>query len=270
MKVNTEKSIFRVNIYRNKRSVHVAKCVTIIKHKAVEGRERTVTLKPVSELELTQNSTLRSEVANLIRKKILDGEIPSGERLIETEIAAQLGVSRMPVREAMRTLESEGLIKQVPRRGLIVSEYTENDIREYYTIREALEVCAIKIVVDKISPEEIAELREYCENAAEAHARDDIEEVCQWTSKFNDRIYDSCEMPRLKEQIKQTQKYLRTFRFTTFKEPFRTEQALREHSEIIRLVEAKDKEGAARATSIHLRDAMEAYLKLWKKKKGKI
>lgn len=176
----------------------------------------------------------------------------------------------MPVREAMRTLESEGLIKQVPRRGLIVSEYTENDIREYYTIREALEVCAIKIVVDKISTEEIAELREYCENAAEAHARDDIEEVCQWTSKFNDRIYDSCEMPRLKEQIKQTQKYLRTFRFTTFKEPFRTEQALREHSEIIRLVEAKDKEGAARATSIHLRDAMEAYLKLWKKKKGKI
>ena len=165
------------------------------------------------------SSTLRTEVANLLRKQILDGDIPCGERLIETEIASQLGVSRMPVREALRMLESEGLINQVPRKGLIVAEYTENDIREYYTIREALEVCA---------------------------------------------------MPRLKEQIKTTQKYLRTFRFTSFKEATRTEQALKEHAEIIRLVEKKDYEGAALATSVHLRDAMQAYIRLWRQRKGKM
>ena len=77
-------------------------------------------------------------------------------------------------------------------------------------------------------------------------------------------------MPRLKEQIKTTQKYLRTFRFTSFKEASRTEQALKEHAEIIRLVEKKDYEGAAHATSVHLRDAMRAYLKLWKQRKGRI
>lgn len=110
----------------------------------------------------------------------------------------------------------------------------------------------------------------YCRKAEEAHTAGDIEMVCRWTAKFNERIYDSCEMPRLKEQIKTTQKYLRTFRFTSFKEASRTEQALKEHAEIIRLVEKKDYEGAAHATSVHLRDAMRAYLKLWKQRKGRI
>lgn len=219
-------------------------------------------------LKLAKRSTLRGEVANLLRKRILDGDIPSGERLIETEIAEQLGVSRMPVREALRMLESEGLIKSVPRKGLIVTEYTEDDIREYYTIREALEVCAVRIVIDKITPEEIRELEHYCRMAEDARLAGNRDEVCEWTAKFNDRLYDCCGMPRLKEQIKNTHKYLRTFRFTSFKEPERTVQALREHEEILRLVAAKDYDGAVRATSVHLRDALEAYLKLWRLRKG--
>lgn len=227
-----------------------------------------VTITIDAGLKLAKRSTLRGEVANLLRKRILDGDIPSGERLIETEIAEQLGVSRMPVREALRMLESEGLIKSVPRKGLIVTEYTEDDIREYYTIREALEVCAIKIVIDKITQEEIRELEHYCRMAEDARLAGNRDEVCEWTAKFNDRLYDCCGMPRLKEQIKNTHKYLRTFRFTSFKEPERTVQALREHEEILRLVAAKDYDGAVRATSVHLRDALEAYLKLWLLRKG--
>lgn len=227
-----------------------------------------VTITIDASLKLAKRSTLRGEVANLLRKRILDGDIPSGERLIETEIAEQLGVSRMPVREALRMLESEGLIKSVPRKGLIVTEYTEDDIREYYTIREALEVCAIKIVIDKITQEEIRELEHYCRMAEDARLAGNRDEVCEWTAKFNDRLYDCCGMPRLKEQIKNTHKYLRTFRFTSFKEPERTVQALREHEEILRLVAAKDYDGAVRATSVHLRDALEAYLKLWRLRKG--
>ncbi|OUO92772.1 hypothetical protein B5F39_09865 [Cloacibacillus sp. An23] len=228
---------------------------------------RTVAIKLETGLDLAHNSTLRAEVANLLRKQILDGEIPSGTRLIETEIASQLGVSRMPVREALRMLESEGLINSVPRKGLIVAEYTEEDIREYYTIREALEVCAIKIVIDKITKDEIHELECYCRRAEDARLAGDRDEVCKWTGRFNDRLYDCCGMPRLKEQIKNTHKYLRTFRFTSFKEPSRTAQALREHEEILRLVAEKDYEGAARATSVHLRDSMEMYLKLWRQRK---
>ena len=227
-----------------------------------------VTITIDAGLKLAKRSTLRGEVANLLRKRILDGDIPSGERLIETEIAEQLGVSRMPVREALRMLESEGIIKSVPRKGLIVTEYTEDDIREYYTIREALEVCAIKIVIDKITQEEIRELEHYCRMAEDARLAGNRDEVCEWTAKFNDRLYDCCGMPRLKEQIKNTHKYLRTFRFTSFKEPERTVQALREHEEILRLVAAKDYDGAVRATSVHLRDALEAYLKLWRLRKG--
>ena len=116
-------------------------------------------------LNVTPANTLRSEITNLLRELILNGDLHSGERLKEVEIAEQLGVSRMPVREALFALESEGLLRQEPRKGLTVVEYTEADIKEYYTIREALEVCAIKIVIDKISKQELAELNKYCYNA---------------------------------------------------------------------------------------------------------
>lgn len=222
------------------------------------------------QLNVSTATTLRSEITNLLRELILNGDLQSGERLKEVEIAQQLGVSRMPVREALCALESEGLVRQEPRKGLIVVEYTEADIKEYYTIREALEVCAIKMVIDKISKEELAELNKYCDNSWQAYKNNDIDEVCAWSAEFNEHIYDSCGMPRLKEQIKTTQKYLRTFRFTSFKEPARMERAIREHKEILRRVEAKDYDGAAKAIEQHLRDATSAYIELWKKRKVRV
>ena len=222
------------------------------------------------QLNVSTATTLRSEITNLLRELILNGDLQSGERLKEVEIAQQLGVSRMPVREALCALESEGLVRQEPRKGLIVVEYTEADIKEYYTIREALEVCAIKMVIDKISKEELAELNKYCDNSWQAYKNNDIDEVCAWSAEFNEHIYDSCGMPRLKEQIKTTQKYLRTFRFTSFKEPARMERAIREHKEILRRVEAKDYDGAAKTIEQHLRDATSAYIELWKKRKVKV
>lgn len=222
------------------------------------------------QLNVSTATTLRSEITNLLRELILNGDLQSGERLKEVEIAQQLGVSRMPVREALCALESEGLVRQEPRKGLIVVEYTEADIKEYYTIREALEVCAIKMVIDKISKEELAELNKFCDNSWQAYKNNDIDEVCAWSAEFNEHIYDSCGMPRLKEQIKTTQKYLRTFRFTSFKEPARMERAIREHKEILRRVEAKDYDGAAKAIEQHLRDATSAYIELWKKRKVRV
>ena len=222
------------------------------------------------QLNVSTATTLRSEITNLLRELILNGDLQSGERLKEVEIAQQLGVSRMPVREALCALESEGLVRQEPRKGLIVVEYTEADIKEYYTIREALEVCAIKMVIDKISKEELAELNKFCDNSWQAYKNNDIDEVCAWSAEFNEHIYDSCGMPRLKEQIKTTQKYLRTFRFTSFKEPARMERAIREHKEILHRVKAKDYDGAAKTIEQHLRDATSAYIELWKKRKVKV
>ena len=262
-----EKSIRQI-FYEQIAHANILNFMLVLKTSIRSWECNGVTITIDAGLKLAKRSTLRGEVANLLRKRILDGDIPSGERLIETEIAEQLGVSRMPVREALRMLESEGLIKSVPRKGLIVSEYTEEDIREYYTIREALEVCAVKIVIDRITPDEIHELGYYCRMAEDARLAGNRDDVCKWTAKFNDRLYEFCRMPRLKEQIESTHKYLRTFRFTSFKEPSRTAQALREHEEILRLIAAKDYEGAARATSIHLRDSLETYLKLWRLRKA--
>ena len=220
-------------------------------------------------LDFSPANPLRTEVANLLRKQILDGQILSGERLIELEIAKLLDVSRMPVREALRILESEGLIQMVPRRGLLVAEYTEDDIIEFYTIRKALEVCAIHIVIDKISQDEIKKLKLYCKKAMEASIKNDINEVCLWAAKFNDEIYDSCGMPRLVKQIKTTQNYLRTFRLLSFRKPKRTKQALEEHKEIILLVEARNYKGASDATSAHLNSALDAYLDSWRDSKDR-
>lgn len=238
-------------------------------YKIIEGRESYMPIELNAGLDFSPTSPLRTEVTNLLRKQILDGQISSGERLIEEEIAKLLDVSRMPVREALRILESEGLIHMVPRKGLFVAEYTEDDIVEFYTIRKALEVCAVNLVIDKISQEEITKLKKYCDKALNASLKNDTKEVCIWAAKFNEEIYNSCGMNRLKEQIKTTQNYLRTFRLLSFREPERTKNALEEHKKIILLIEAGDHEGAAKATSEHLDGALEAYIASWRQNKGK-
>lgn len=108
---------------------------------------------------------LRDVVFRTLRRAILKGELKPGERLMEVQLANRLGVSRTPVREAIRKLELEGLVTMIPRRGAEVAEITEKNMRDVLEVRRALEELAVKIACEKMTDEEIELLRQASKNS---------------------------------------------------------------------------------------------------------
>lgn len=145
-------------------------------------------------LKLEDRDTLPLKVANVIRKAILQGEIEPGERLIQEDLANVLGVSRMPVREALRKLEIEGLIELVPHKGAIVKPLNMGDVEEIYQLRATLESMAVKRSVGEMTEDEIKKL-EFLSSAMKA--TDDPEEFVETNIEFHRLLMKHCKWDRL-------------------------------------------------------------------------
>lgn len=149
-------------------------------------------LEPLS----TQN--LRHHIGARIREAILSGAYDCGDRLIESSIADQLGVSRAPVREALSALEKEGLVNSIPRRGYFVREFTLQDIEEIYSLRLLLEAEALRRVVDHVSEEDVARLQHAVDKLDEAARRgDDPSAITQWDMAFHRLLCELADHSRL-------------------------------------------------------------------------
>ena len=110
------------------------------------------------KVNMNEYLPLRDVVFNTLRQAILRGELKPGERLMEIQLANKLGVSRTPIREAIRKLELEGLVLMIPRKGAEVAEITEKNMRDVLEVRKALEELAVQLACDKITQEELEEL----------------------------------------------------------------------------------------------------------------
>ena len=106
--------------------------------------------EPNFEVTMNEYLPLRDVVFNTLRQAILRGELKPGERLMEIQLANKLGVSRTPIREAIRKLELEGLVLMIPRRGAEVAEITEQNLRDVLEVREALEELSVKLACDNM------------------------------------------------------------------------------------------------------------------------
>lgn len=111
------------------------------------------------QMNINEYLPLRDVVFYTLRQAILKGELDPGERLMEMQLAEQLGVSRTPIREAIRKLELEGLVVMIPRRGAIVAKITEKDLRDVLEVRSSLERLSTELACDRIKEETIEELR---------------------------------------------------------------------------------------------------------------
>ena len=116
--------------------------------------------EPNFEVTMNEYLPLRDVVFNTLRQAILRGELKPGERLMEIQLANKLGVSRTPIREAIRKLELEGLVLMIPRKGAEVAEITEKSLRDVLEVRRALEELAVELACEKITPEQIQELKD--------------------------------------------------------------------------------------------------------------
>jgi DNA-binding GntR family transcriptional regulator len=145
-----------------------------------------------SSLHLYQidNKSRRERVLEALREAIVTGELKPGQALIEVDLAAQLGVSRAPLREALQNLSHEGLVETVPYKGSIVRRLTRRDIEELYSLRSVLEIFAIQRIIAQNNTQNVAALRHVFDMMLEAAQRGDLKEVNRIDRQFHDVLID--------------------------------------------------------------------------------
>ncbi|WP_079127276.1 GntR family transcriptional regulator [Streptomyces sp. TP-A0874] len=131
---------------------------------------------------------LRERVRDELRQQIIDNVHPPGTRLVESDLAAQLGISRVPVREALRALESEGFVRAVPRRGAEVVQLSEQDVEELFDVREALEVLACRQAAHRATAGELRKMRKLLDKARKAVESADEIALGRANEAFHDEI----------------------------------------------------------------------------------
>jgi DNA-binding GntR family transcriptional regulator len=148
-------------------------------------------------LRLTDKSTLHQRVVSRLREAILKGEFQPGERLIQEELAEAMGVSRMPVREAIRQLEREGLVTVEAHKGAVVTPLTPEDIEEIYELRAMLEALAIQRSLPHLSMQDQRELRQLAAEMEAAAVTGDVERFVEFNAVFHRQLRKGCSWRRV-------------------------------------------------------------------------
>lgn len=203
---------------------------------------------------------LRDVVFHTLRQAILRGELKPGERLMEIQLANKLGVSRTPIREAIRKLELEGLVLMIPRKGAEVAEITEKNMRDVLEVRKALEELAVQLTCDKITAEQIAELKEAARVFEEVLDSGDITRIAEADVGFHDIIYMATDNQRLIQLLNNLREQMYRYRTEYLKRKEFHPQLLTEHQRLIEMIEQHDKVNASLVTSQHIDNQVDAVI----------
>ena len=202
---------------------------------------------------------LRDVVFNTLREAILKGELKPGERLMELQLAAKLGVSRTPIREAIRKLELEGLVIMIPRKGAEVADITEKSLRDVLEVRKALEELAVQLACEKITQEELEELEKAGENFKKVLKKSkDITEVAEADVRFHDVIYMATDNQKLIHLLNKLREQMYRYRVEYLKNPDVHEQLTQEHEEIVYHIKRREKVEATAVTCQHIDNQVSA------------
>ncbi|HIR28554.1 MAG TPA: GntR family transcriptional regulator [Candidatus Choladousia intestinigallinarum] len=204
------------------------------------------------QLQMNEYLPLRDVVFQTLRQAILKGELKPGERLMEIHLAQKLGVSRTPVREAIRKLELEGLVLMIPRKGAVVAEITVSDLEDVLEVRSALEELAVKCACRKITSEQLSLLKEAAEEFGKSLKGQDVSACAQADEAFHGVIYQATGNRRLMQMLSNLREQMYRYRVEYLKDRQSHQILLKEHREIMQALERKDEEEAARITAVHI------------------
>ena len=210
---------------------------------------------------------LRDVVFNTLRQAILRGELKPGERLMEIQLANKLGVSRTPIREAIRKLELEGLVLMIPRKGAEVAEITEKSLRDVLEVRRALEELAVELVCEKITEEQIQDLKDAAEEFKESLESGDITRIAEADVKFHDVIYMATDNQKLIQLLNNLREQMYRYRVEYLKRSDFHQQLIDEHEEIIETIECGQKDRAVQVVCQHVDNQVEAVMDTIRMKK---
>lgn len=223
--------------------------------------------EPNFEVSMNEYLPLRDVVFNTLRQAILRGELKPGERLMEIQLANKLGVSRTPIREAIRKLELEGLVLMIPRKGAEVAEITEKSLRDVLEVRRALEELAVELVCEKITEEQIQDLKDAAEEFKESLESGDITRIAEADVKFHDVIYMATDNQKLIQLLNNLREQMYRYRVEYLKRSDFHQQLIDEHEEIIETIETGQKERAVQVVCQHVDNQVEAVMDTIRMKK---
>lgn len=218
-------------------------------------------------IDLDTYQPLREAVCETLRDAIRKGILEPGERLMEVQLAEELGISRTPVREAIRKLEQEGYVIMMPRRGTYVSDISTNDVKEIFEIRSALESLAAGLAARRIEPEELETLQNLLMEIEGYIAKNDIEKIVETDIKFHGLLYKVSCNERLVNIISNLKEQLARFRTLSMSYPGRLQETLEEHSEMVEAIANGDVSAARDAAEHHMERAEKTLLKAMRKAK---
>ncbi|CAG7617715.1 GntR family transcriptional regulator [Paenibacillus allorhizosphaerae] len=206
-------------------------------------------------------SPIRDKVYQYIKQAIVQGVYKSGDRIIERELADQLNVSRTPIREALFRLESQGFVKTLPRKGVVVSKLTPEEIIEIFTILSALESLAVKLAVQKSKPTHAEQWTAIIHEIDAALAKPGtVEPGDKFHFAINDVICRAAQSPRLTQMLDGLSDYIRAFVQVGYELPGRQRKAMEEHRDLAKALRNGESELAENLIKIHIENSKKAYM----------
>lgn len=177
---------------------------------------------------------------------------------MELQLASKLGVSRTPIREAIRMLEQEGLAVTIPRKGAEVAKMTEKDMEDVLQIREALDELAVQVACDKMTAQQLKELTLAMKNFENAIQAGKLKKIIEYDVEFHDIIYRATDNPKLVTLLNNIREQIYRYRVEYLKGKENYPMLVREHEEIVTALKQKNKERVADAMRSHIRNQAEA------------
>ncbi|WP_249869283.1 GntR family transcriptional regulator [Oceanobacillus saliphilus] len=213
-------------------------------------------------LRLGNREMLPNSVSSILRQAILKGVFKPGERLVQTELAEQIGVSRMPVREALKTLELEGLVTLEPHKGAVVRSITVEDVEEIYELRSVIESLVLKKSIPNLNEEDVNFLKEMHDQMLETT---DKETYVDLNRRFHYLLYSGCDSARLKGFMETISHGLA--QDTPHIIPGQIEKSNIEHEKILEAVNNKNIKKAREELSYHIKRTGKELIQFMKEEK---
>lgn len=213
------------------------------------------------EMEMDEYLPLRDVVFNTLRRAILKGELKPGERLMEIALADKLGVSRTPIREAIRKLELEGLVVMAPRKGAKVASITERDLNDVLEVRKGMEVLAISLACKRITGEELEKLEMIEKKFQRLIESGNLTELAETDVKFHDTIYQATNNQRLVQLLNNLREQMYRYRMEYLKDIAVRRTLAEEHKAICQALRKRDEQEAQKYVGVHIDNQQQAIIR---------
>ncbi len=204
------------------------------------------------KVNMNEYLPLRDVVFNTLRQAILKGELAPGERLMEIQLAEKLGVSRTPIREAIRKLELEGLVLMIPRKGAEVARISEKSLRDVLEVRRSLEELAIELACERMTQEELKELEEAQKKFGDAIETGDAMAIAETDEHYHDLIYQGTGNDKLVQILNNLREQMYRYRLEYIKDKDKRQILLLEHDHILKALQGRNISEAKMAVREHI------------------